>query len=211
MSRVAITEYAAKKLILGEAYTGITVTPQTVEKAVESLEDNAVYIVKIDVGIKKRGKQGLIRLNVSKKEAKNALNELFALGHNRCVVEEMVPHETEDEHYLSIDLRREGALVLFSAKGGVEIEENTNEIQQFLIPRAEVLAGETALSLEDVPLNPLLHAMQLFHISFLEINPFLALNKDFFPLDMALDPCWKFACLGIIDLECHIKWEKILI
>ncbi len=187
MSRVAITEYAAKKLILGEAYTGITVTPQTVEKAVESLEDNAVYIVKIDVGIKKRGKQGLIRLNVSKKEAKNALNELFALGHNRCVVEEMVPHETEDEHYLSIDLRREGALVLFSAKGGVEIEENTNEIQQFLIPRAEVLAGETALSLEDVPLNPLLHAMQLFHISFLEINPFLALNKDFFPLDMALE------------------------
>jgi len=187
MSRVAITEYAAKKLILGEAYTGITASPATVEKAVDSLRDNAVYIVKIDVGIKKRGKQGLIRLNVTKSEAHKALQELFDLGHDRCVIEEMVPHETEDERYLSIDLQREGASLLYSPKGGVEIEENTEEIQHFFIPRYEVLKGETPLVLDRVPLNRLLAAMQQFHLSFLEINPFVAKNNDFLPLDMAVE------------------------
>lgn len=187
MSRVAITEYAAKKLILGDAYAGVTATPATVEKAVESLRDNAVYIVKIDVGIKKRGKQGLIRLNVTKNEARKALEELFDLGHSRCVIEEMVPHGTEDERYLSIDLQREGALLLYSPTGGVEIEENTEEIQRFFITRDEVLKGETLLVLDGVPLNKLLVAMQQFHLSFLEINPFLAKNNGFLPLDMAVE------------------------
>ncbi len=187
MSRVAISEYAAKKLILGEAYTGITVTHETIDDAVSQLADSRKYIIKIDVGIKKRGKQGLIWLNVSRSDAKKAIQELFDLGHGRCVIEEMVPHETNDERYVSIDLQREGALVLYSHKGGVEIEDNAAEMQRFSAPRAEVLAGETTLVTPDVPLNFLLRAMQQFHFSFLEINPFVALNKDFLPLDMAVE------------------------
>lgn len=73
MSRVAISEYAAKKLILGEAYTGITVTHETIDDAVSQLADSRKYIIKIDVGIKKRGKQGLIWLNVSRSDAKKAI------------------------------------------------------------------------------------------------------------------------------------------
>lgn len=187
MARVAITEYAAKKLVLGDEYSGVSVTQETVEESVSSLDEKSVYIVKIDVGIKKRGKQGLIRLNVTKNEATKALNELFALGHSRCVIEEMVPHGTEEEHYISIDLQRNGALVLYSQRGGVEIEENIEEIQRLFVPRAEVLAGETVLTLEGVPLSSLLSSMQQYHLSFLEINPFLAVNNAFLALDMAVE------------------------
>lgn len=187
MARIAITEYAAKKLVLGDEYTGVTATPSTTNEAVELLRENALYIVKIDVGIKKRGKQGLIRLNVAKKDAQKALEELFALGHNRCVIEEMVPHETIDEKYFSIDLQREGAQILFSEKGGVEIEDNSDAIEKFFVERKEVLVGEAAMALGGVPLSDILAAMQQFHISFLEINPFIIKNGFFIALDMAME------------------------
>lgn len=187
MSRVAITEYAAKKLVLGEDYKGVTVTKDTVDEAVEKAADNTGYIVKIDVGIKKRGKQGLVRLNVAKSDLKQALSELFALGYDRCIVEEMVPHETKDEQYISIDVLRDSALVLYSKEGGVDIEENSHAVQRITVPRKEVLAGKTEITLDSVPLSELLFAMQQFHLSFIEINPFLFVNGSFVALDMAAE------------------------
>lgn len=187
MARTAITEYASKKLVLGDQYTGFSVKKDTVDETVEKLSDKSVYIVKIDVGIKKRGKQGLIRLSVSKKEVKKAVEELCALGHKRCVIEEMVPHETKDERYVSIDLVREGALVLYSDKGGVEIEDNHDDIQRFLVPRAEMFAGTASKEVPELPLNSLLASMQNLHISFLEINPFITVDGEFTPLDMAME------------------------
>lgn len=187
MARVAITEYAAKKLVLDEEYTGVTVTRETITEVVATLSETAVFIVKIDVGIKKRGKQGLIRLNVSKNTVASAAEELFALGHNRCVIEEMVPHEAVAERYISIDLGRDGAQVLYSKQGGVEIEENHDAIERFFISRAEVLNGATTIDIAGVPLNMLLTPMQTHHLSFMEINPFILQNGAFLPLDMAVE------------------------
>jgi len=187
MSRVAITEYAAKKLVLGDDYRGLSVTVETVDEAVEKALENTAYIVKIDVGIKKRGKQGLVRLNVKKDGLKQALSELFTLGHDRCIVEEVVSHGTTDERYVSIDVLRDSALVLYSEVGGVEVEDNSDKIQRYFIPRAEVLRGTTSLQIGEVPLNTLLEAMQKFHISFIEINPFITANDSFVALDMAAE------------------------
>jgi ATP citrate (pro-S)-lyase len=187
MARVAITEYAAKKLVLWEEYTGVTVTPESIKEAVDSLRFDGVFIVKIDVGIKKRGKQGLIRLNVKKDEVEEAITQLFMKGHARCVIEEMVPHETEEEKYLSIDLGRDGAQVLYSPAGGVEIEDNHEAIQRFFVPRADVLRGTSSVVIEGVPLDTLLSVMQQNHMSFIEINPFLVKNGSFIPLDMAVE------------------------
>ena len=103
MARVAITEYAAKKLVLGDIYTGVTVIPESADEVVATLPEKGVFIVKIDVGIKKRGKQGLVRINIQKSELKNALQELFVLGHHRCVIEEMVSHETADQQNVRND------------------------------------------------------------------------------------------------------------
>ena len=187
MARVVITEYAAKKLVLGDAYTGITATKENIQDAIASLPENGIFIVKIDVGIKKRGKQGLIRLNVQKSNVGQALSELFELGHERCVVEEMVSHETADERYISIDLGRESAQILYSAQGGVEIEANSATIEHFSVARAEVLAGNTSLSIGESPLPLLLLKMQEYSMSFMEINPFIIQNGSFIPLDMAVE------------------------
>jgi len=191
MARVAITEYAAKKLFLGDAYTGVSITPENVAEVAKSLDAKANFIVKIDVGIKKRGKQGLIRLNIPGNAVAKAAGELFALGHNRCVAEVMVPHEESQEKYLSVDVHREGAQVLYSEKGGVSIEDDPDAVKNTLIPRAQMLASEPAsepaLEIAGVPLSSLLQTMQQYHFSFCEINPYILLEGTFLPLDMAVE------------------------
>lgn len=187
MARVAITEYAAKKLFLGETYTGVSVTPENIESEVRNLDAAGTYIVKIDVGIKKRGKQGLIRLSVPQAGVAAAAGELFALGYDRCVVETMVPHETEEERYISIDVLREGAQVLYSQKGGVSIEDDPDLVKKALVPRSEMLAATPETTIDGVPLPTLLQTMQQYHFSFCEINPYIFVGETFFPLDMAVE------------------------
>ncbi|MFT5037056.1 MAG: ATP citrate (pro-S)-lyase [Candidatus Azotimanducaceae bacterium] len=187
MARVAISEYAAKKLVFVEEYRGISVTPETVT---EQLKDLTVgnYIVKIDVGIKKRGKQGLVRVNVPASEVGKAAAELFDLGHGRCIVEEMVLHEESDEKYLSIDLTREGALFLQSDSGGVEIESaDSSTVNRTILSRSEVLRDTPETSVSGVPLPALLQKMQEYHFSFLEINPYIVTSDGFTALDMAVE------------------------
>ena len=187
MARVAITEYAAKKLFLGGSYTGVSVTPETVEEVVKTLDVKTNFIVKIDVGIKKRGKQGLIRLNIPAKDVANAAQEFFDLGHERCVVEEMVSHETSDEKYVSIDVVRDGAQVLYSEKGGVSIEDDPDSVKKTLISRGETLSASPSVAIEGVPLSSLLETMQKYHFSFCEVNPYILKDGAFFPLDMAVE------------------------
>lgn len=186
MARVALTEYAAKKLVFGDAYTGVSVTKDTLMGNIAGLSEVKKYIVKIDVGIKKRGKQGLIRLNITKDGLQKASTELFDLGHERCVIEEMVPHETADERYLSIDLQRNGAQVLYSSKGGIEIEEDPDSVEKQTVPRIETLEAKPKLTIEGVPLTFLFEVMGRYHFSFLEINPFILKEGSFAALDMAV-------------------------
>ena len=187
MARVAITEYAAKRLFLGDAYTGVSCTPTTLKEAVTALTDGARYIIKIDVGIKKRGKQGLVRLNVPKAEVAAKAQELFDLGHDRCIVEEMFPHDEAIEQYVSLDLGREGTQVLHAKQGGIEIEEHSDQVEKSLIPLTETLSASPSLALEGVSLTALLHTMQQYHWSFCEINPFVVSRGTFVPLDMAVE------------------------
>jgi len=149
------------------------------------------YILKVDVGIKKRGKQGLVRVGVAAEAVASAAEELFALGHERVIIEPMVPHQDNDERYLSIDLVREGAQLLQSDKGGVEIESANSTIDRTIISRDEVLSGTPSTEIQNkfagVPLPHLLLKMQEHHFSFLEINPYLVQDKKFIALDMAVE------------------------
>lgn len=186
MARVAITEYVAKRLCF-EDYTGVSVTADTLTERVASLPDTQTYVVKVDAGVKKRGKQGLLAVNVAKKDIEKEARELFDKGFERCVIEEFVAHETADERYLSISLTRNGAQVFHSLKGGIEIEDNQDSVESFLVPLSETLSGSPALKIDGVPLAKLLQTMQQYHFSFLEINPYMAINKDFLALDMAVE------------------------
>ena len=188
MARVAITEYAAKRLVFGDVYQGVSVTPETVSKEVTKLDTAKNYIVKVDVGIKKRGKQGLVRVNLAVDAVEASARELFDLGHERCIVEAMVPHEETDERYLSVDLVREGALLIHSDKGGVDIESaDESSITRATIPTSAISGEVLTAEVVGVPLPHLLEKMQEYHFSFLEINPYIISEKEFIALDMAVE------------------------
>ncbi len=187
MARVAITEYAAKKLFLGDIYTGVSVTPENIQEVIKTLDTKQNFVVKIDVGIKKRGKQGLVRINIPAQDVLSTVEEFFKLGHGRCIVEEMIDHEPTLEKYLSIDLIREGAQVLHSPKGGVGIEENPDSVKTILIPRDKILEDSYSIEVDGVSLVPLLDTMKRCNFSFCEINPYIFTKNILCPLDMAVE------------------------
>ncbi len=187
MARIRITEYAAKKLMLGDVYTGTTLTPDTLAVALESLPDTARFVLKIDTGIKKRGLAGLVKVNLTKAEITPAAQAFFALGHNRCIVEVMQPHTDSEEQYLSIDIGRTGATILHSKSGGVAIEEHAASVETYLVPHSVSPSSDILAAMPGVDLMTVLATMARFHISFLEINPFIVQNGTFIALDMAAE------------------------
>lgn len=177
MARVKLTEYRAKSL-LQQAYDGVSIGIDSLDDDIAKLEgDN--YIIKVDQGIKKRGKQGLIALNVTKKTARVAVLNLAKKGDfTRFIAERMVAHEDSEERYLSIDRVRDGFQVLYSERGGIEVEEHPEDIQKFE-------------SIDDVPLPKgfLTHFTEVMnqeHLSFVEINPLLVRGDKCMLLDAAV-------------------------
>jgi succinyl-CoA synthetase beta subunit len=135
-------------------------------------------VVKVDQGIKKRGKQGLIKLGVTKDSVRSAVDELSDKGFDRFIVEPLFPHKDSEEHYLSIELTRAGLRILYSDKGGITIEEHPESIQSF---------GE----ISEVPLSRdflqhLVGVMEREHMSFLEVNPLVVQDDTYHLLDAAV-------------------------
>lgn len=177
MARVKLTEYKAKTL-LQESYSGIAIHKETIDDDVAKLGDGA-YIIKVDQGIKKRGKQGLIVLNATKESAHEAVNNLADKGNfTRFIAETMLPHEDSEERYLSIERIRGGFQILYSEHGGVEVEEHPEDIQKYS-------------SIDDVPLpleflKHLTGVMNREHLSFVEINPLIVRDGECILLDAAV-------------------------
>lgn len=180
MARVALYEYTAKKLLIGEGYVGVHVKfggPTSEFPA-------GNYVVKVDQGVKKRGKLGLVKLNVPATGIAKAVEELSVSGYTRFLVEPMVAHEAGEERYLSLSREREGLRVIASLRGGVSIEEMKGDIEKVLWKD-----GEPAPKLLAVPekfLNELREKMHQYHISFLELNPFLVQGEKIIMLDAAV-------------------------
>ena len=177
MARVKLSEYAAKQLLI-EGYSGKSIRLATLEDDVAMLEAGQEYSIKVDQGMKKRGKQGLIRLNVTKEHAAMAVKELAEKGFERFIAEPMLPHEDSEERYLSIERVRDGFIVLYSPNGGMDIEEHPESI-------------ETYTAIQDVPLPPaflarMIEIMNHEHLSFVEINPLVARGEQCLLLDAAV-------------------------
>ena len=177
MARVKLTEYAAKSL-LTDGYAGIAITLSTRDEDIARLDANHHYIIKVDQGVKKRGKQGLIRLDVTKETAKQAVEELAAKGFTRFIAEEMVPHAAGDEQYLSIERLRGGFRILHSTHGGVDIEDSPESITQY-----DTISH---VPLPQAFLTHLIEAMDREHCSFVEINPLLVRGDSCLMLDAAV-------------------------
>jgi ATP-citrate lyase beta-subunit len=188
MSRVAITEYAAKRLYIGDSYTGLTVTKNTLKDALSKLAGEKSYVVKIDVGIKKRGIQKLIALDVPGSEINKIARNFFDQGYERCLIEPYIKHEQREEKYLSLSIERDGLRVMHSLVAGVEIEKHQDSVQTWIVPRSEAFVP-SPFTHENGPveLTQILETMQKYHFSFLEMNPYVISSKHVIPIDITVE------------------------
>lgn len=176
MARVKLSEFRAKSLLV-ENYDGVSLRLDSLDSDIEELNDKTAYIIKVDQGVKKRGKQGLIRFDITKSEAENAVRALAEKGYSRFIAEPMLPHDDSEEHYVSFERIRDGIAILYSEHGGVEVEENSNSVKSYLP--------------DDVPLpkkfvDQVIAAMNKEHMSFVEINPLIIRNDQLHILDAAV-------------------------
>ncbi|MBY0539105.1 hypothetical protein K2P56_01550 [Patescibacteria group bacterium] len=183
MARVKVSEYRAKRLLLGDSYTGVSVTKDTQF----SVPQKGRYVVKVDQGIKKRFKQKLVVINIPASEIRKHIRAWSKKGFTRFLVEEYVEHSPQSEQYLSFDRIRTGVRVLFSTKGGIDIEESSASVQSFDIRGSEDSAYVSKKTL--IPeqfVRTILSAFDAYHLAFLEINPLVVIGSKVWALDAAL-------------------------
>ncbi len=177
MARLIISEYAAKKLLIGDVYQGISFTHITDFSTISIVAGN--YVVKVDDGTKKRNQKGLVKIGLSGPSAIIQVKKFLEIGFKRVLLEPEVPHEQKSEQYISCTLVRDGVSVLYSKTGGNNVENN-NEVIKQIISRSDFLAG-TSIVDDKIPIQVLyrlLSAMRQSNISFLEINPFLLTEQE---------------------------------
>jgi ATP-citrate lyase beta-subunit len=189
MARVKLSEYRAKKLLhsaLGYSYSGIPVLlSQPVVEQLKSLDAKKSYVVKVDEGVKKRFKNGLIGLNIKKSEIEKEIVRLQELGYSRFIVEEFLSYDRSAEHYFAVERTRDGYLLYFSDKGGVDVEESSDSIKRVLVPYNGSIDDSLGLSSDFV--HAVVQVFDQNHISFLEINPLLIIDGKISLLDVACE------------------------
>jgi ATP-citrate lyase beta-subunit len=159
-------------------------------------------VIKPDQLFGKRGKHGLVLLDVGWDQAKVYLKE--NMGSEAVVggvagrlthflVEPFIPHR--EELYVAISSDNDGDNIYFSAEGGISVEENWDQVIQI---RVNILEGIDAVDLRsklparlgiEIPaLEAFLKALYKFHVdlgfAYLEINPFTFYNGSIIPLDL---------------------------
>lgn len=189
MARVKLREYTAKKILLPALslpFTGVSLSPDSY--SLEHLSSSKKYVVKVDQGIKKRFKLGLIKLGISKADILSFIKDWQKKGYTSFLVEEYLSYPEGSEKYLSFDRTREGILCSYSVKGGVDIESNQDLLRQVILStQKNVELVTTALSLPSHLISPLIECMNKNHISFLEINPLVITNDIVHIIDLAVE------------------------
>lgn len=189
MARKRISEFRTKTLIyqgFGEKYTGIIVNDK--RDSLEDMDNIKPYVIKVDQGIKGRFKKGLVKLNQTKDQISTTIKEFHEKGYTQFLIEEQLQYDLELEKYISIERIREGYLVLFSHKGGVNVEDRERPVEKFIITsKNQVREFAQKTGVNENPLHSIFAACDKYFISFLEINPFIILKDYFIPLDAAAE------------------------
>ena len=140
MPRIKLTEYRAKKLLLGDTYRGIAIgtgLPAVALLARRSLGEGGAkkgrFVVKVDQGVKKRMKKGLVLLDQSPRGIPLAVSKLRKKGFSRFLIEPFVRHREEDEQYVSFERVREGIRVMHAKAGGIDIESHPEAVETYII------------------------------------------------------------------------------
>jgi ATP citrate (pro-S)-lyase len=203
MARVKISEYTAKSILIPN-YLGVSLTTSNYVSVISSLSRNLLntnLVIKVDQGIKKRGKQGLVKVNVTAGEIPAIIKEWSALGWSNFLLEPVIEHAQGAEHYLAIERIRDGWQISYSEKGGIDIESNWDFVTRILLKRNARLQVEQGSSADERRIlsvklggvslmeliSPFIPLLDSHHISFLEMNPVLIRGDKLIPLDMACE------------------------
>jgi len=214
MARKKIREYDSKRIFkehlkrLAGIAVDIKAAQVTESTDFDELADNEPWlnstrlVVKPDMLFGKRGKSGLVALNLDlagvESFVKERLGKEVDMSGTRgpittFIVEPFIPHE--DEYYLSIVSDRLGTNLSFSECGGIDIEENWDKVKSVFIPTEKALTSElcalliATLALEIRPtiesfLKGSFAVFQDLDFTLLEMNPFTIVNGTPYPLDM---------------------------
>jgi ATP-citrate lyase beta-subunit len=182
MARVKMTEYRAKSLILGDGYQGISVRSSEKSKI-----PPGKFVAKVDQGVKKRFKQGLVAIDKNASELPEFFKAMEKKGFTQFIVEPMFPHESSEEQYFSLERARDGLRLLHARNGGINIEEHPELVLNMILASREDCAD--AAKNTGVPQKFLEHVYDVFQnnfFAFLEINPLIVRGDDVFLLDAAV-------------------------
>jgi len=182
MSRVKLTEYRAKKILLGDSYRGVSVRDGGNAKLPAGR-----WVAKVDQGVKKRMKQGLLAVDVDAKAAEKSFAAWRKKGFSQFLLEPLFPHKAEEEQYLSLERVREGIRILHARDGGIEIESHPEAVTSMLAASAddaEKVAQKTGIPAYFV--RDLLQKFDEHFFAFLEINPLVVRRDTAIPLDAAV-------------------------
>ena len=234
MPRRKIREYDAKKMLganlrnygYGELSLDVALVDEKTDLEKLALEKQWLktkkLVIKPDQLIGKKGKNNLILLDASFVDAKKFIKENMGktvevggiVGElTHFIIEPFVEHD--NEYFLAILSHREEDVILFSEKGGVDVEEHWNKIIQIPvmigadIEKIDIknkLAGVSGKQNER--LVSFIKALYRYYIDFgctyIEMNP-LAFDKEgnIIPLGLVceLDDCEHF--------KCENKWGEL--
>ncbi|KAL3337206.1 hypothetical protein AABB24_029719 [Solanum stoloniferum] len=214
MARKKIREYDSKRLLkehfkrLGGYDLAIKSAQVTESTDINELAEKEPWlnttklVVKPDMLFGKRGKSGLVALNLDLAQVatfvKERLGKEVEMGGCKgpittFIVEPFIPHN--EEFYLNIVSERLGCSVSFSECGGIDIEENWDKVKTIFVPTGTSFTSEICAPLvATLPLEikgvieeflKVIYALfQDLDFSFLEMNPFTLVEGKPYPLDM---------------------------
>ncbi|XP_063156657.1 ATP-citrate synthase isoform X1 [Candoia aspera] len=181
-------------------------------------------VVKPDQLIKRRGKLGLVAVDLNLDQVKGWLKP--RLGKEATIakakgilknflIEPFVPHKQAEEFYVCIYAAREGDYVLFHHQGGMDVGDVDAKAQKLLVH------VDSKLSESDIKKHLLVHApldkkdilasfiSGLFNLyedlyfTYLEINPLVVTANGVYVLDLAA----KIDATA--DYVCKVKWGDV--
>ena len=145
MAQLAIREYDAKRMFAeftSSVYRGYLIECEKDIDAFAKKETGAdiTWVIKPDQLFGKRGKYGLIDVNLSIADIRKWWSEhdqqTTTIGKQdglltTFLIEPFVPHT--DEYYVAIKTERDHDVIYFSTAGGIEVEENWETVQEMRI------------------------------------------------------------------------------
>ncbi len=201
MARKGIREYDAKKFIckeLGIDYKGILIKPETDLDTIHTTTPK--LIVKPDQLFGKRKKNNLI-FSGSLEEVKNWIKEKrnseVTIGKSKDILTHFLiePYiEHDNEYYLAFTSEREYDTIIFSEKGGIDIEDNWGNVKKIEVPTLQDIPSFETISNNLTITNFIEKTFNIFRkngFSYLEFNPFTTTNNNIHLLDCVakVDSC----------------------